>query len=222
MINIHFTADPLPADFQGNLQDFQSRFLLNLRGSIDQTQVLTGQVGGPRPDTDVGPWFNNDIWHAWNGSEYVPSTVKVGGAGYVVQLGDYTTVGDSASNPLATRTQTLQDKDGVVAVLDDIYVGRPVVVLSGATPTIDWNLGHHFVEILPGNTTVKMANSKPGQRIVAVFRNVATSYALSWSSTPAISWPAGIIPTQTPNKADKYEFENIGGSILGKQTANYT
>ena len=70
------------------------------------------------------------------------------GAGYVVQLGDYTTVGDSASSPLPSRIQTLQDRDGVVAVLDDINVGRPVVVLSGTTPTIDWNLGHHFTGIL--------------------------------------------------------------------------
>ena len=99
-INVHFTADPLPADFKGNFQDFQTRFLLNLRGTIDDTQVITGQVGGPKPDTNIGPWFNDDTWHAWNGSEYVPSTVKVGGAGYVVQLGDYTTSGDSASSPL--------------------------------------------------------------------------------------------------------------------------
>ena len=221
-INIRFQADPLPADFKGNLQDFQDRFLLNLRGSIDEMQVLAGQVGGPKPDTNIGPWFNNDTWHAWNGAEYVPSTIKVGGAGYVVQLGDYTTSGDSSSSPLPGRIQTLQDRDGVVALLDDITVGRPPVVLSGTTPTIDWNLGHHFVEILPGNTTVKMSNSKPGQRIVAVFRNVATSYTLTFFSTPAIAWPSGVAPVQTASKADKYEFENIGGTILGRQTPNYT
>lgn len=221
MINVQFTADPLPADFQGTLQDFQDRFLLNLHGNIDNTQVLTGQVGGPMPNFDVGPWFSNDTWYAWNGSEYVPTKVIVGGSGFVVQLGDYTTTGTSVSNPLPSRTQTLQDRDGVVALLDDIYVGRPLVVLNGTTPTIDWNLGHHFTEILPGNTTIKMINSKAGQQIVVALRNVTTSYSVSFSSTPAIFWPSGVAPTQTPNKTDLYIFDNIGGSILGRQIANY-
>lgn len=222
MINIRFTADPIPADFQGTLQDFQNRFLLNLRGSIEDTQVLVGQVGGPKPTKDVGPWFSSNTWYTWNGSEYVPTTVKVGGSGYVVQLGDYTKVGTSTQQPLPTRIQTVQDRDGVVALLDDVYVGRPPVILSGTTPTIDWNLGHHFTEILPGNTTIKMINSKPGERIIVVLRNVATSYAAIFSSTPAIFWPSGTAPSQTANKTDMYIFDNIAGSILGRQIANYS
>jgi hypothetical protein len=221
MINVRFTADPIPPDFQGTLQDFQDRFLLNLRGIIEDTQVLTGQIGGPAPNYDIGPWFSNDTWYAWNGSEYVPTKVAVGGSGYVVQLGDYTTSGTGAENPLPSRTQTLQDRDGVVALLDDIYVGRPLVVIEGTTPTIDWNLGHHFTEILPGNTTIKMINSKPGQQIVVALRNVSTSYSVIFSSVPAIFWPSGTPPVQTPLKTDMYIFDNVGGSILGRQIPNY-
>ena len=219
MINIRFSADPIPADFTGTLQDFQDRFLLNLRGTIDDSQVLAGQIGGSKPDTDVGPWLNGDSWHVWNGSEYVPTTVKVGGAGFVVQLGDYTTVGDTGILP--TNVQTLQDKDGVIALLSDVYVGRPCVILSGTTPTIDWNLGHHFALIpLSGNTTFKIANSQDGQRVVVAVRNAATTYTVTWPSS--IFWTGGSAPTQSvTNKTDLYILDNIGGSVFGRQIAAY-
>ncbi len=219
MINITFTADPIPSDFTGSLQDFQTRFLQNLRGSIDETAVLSGQMGGSKPTSDVGPWFNGDSWHIWNGSDYVPATVKIGGAGFVVQLGDYTTEG--AGDILPTYIQTLQDKDGVIALLDDVYVGRPAVVLSGTTTSIDWNLGHHFTEILAGNTTITHRNSQPGQRIAVTLKNNSTSYSVTWAATPAVAWPSGSAPSQTASKTDLYIFENVAGTILGRQIPNY-
>lgn len=219
MINIAFTADPLPPDFSGTLQDFQTRFLLNLTGTISESQVLIGQVGGARPETNLGPWLNNDSWYVWNGSEYVPSSVRVGGGGYVVKLGSDTTVGDSASSVLPDRVQTLQDKDGVVALLSDVYEGRPAVILSGTTPTVDWSQGHNFVQTLSGNTTVKMSGSKDGQRISVLLKNNATSYTVTWPSY--VFWP-GDPPTQTASKTDLYIFRNIGGSIIGRQVPNYS
>lgn len=218
MIDIKFTADPLPPDFSGTLQDFQDRFLLNLRGHISETQVLLGQVGGAKPLTNIGPWLNDATWYVWNGSEYVPTTVRVGGPGYTVQLGNYTTVGDTKSSIVASRTQLLQDKDGTVALLDDVYVGRPAVILTGTTPTIDWNLSNNFTETLPGNSTMKMSNFKDGQRIAVSLKNNATSYTVTWPSY--IFWPSGA-PTQTASKTDLYLFRCIGGTILGRQVANY-
>lgn len=218
MINITFTADPLPADFSGSLQDFQTQFLINLRGSIAETDVLTGQIGGIMPTTNVGPWLNNDTWFVWNGVEYVPSTVKVGGSGYIVQLGSPTTVGDSKEAIVPSRTQLLQDKDGTVALLSDVYVGRACVSLTGTNPTIDFNLGHHFAQTLSGNTTYKIANSQDGQRIAISVRNNATSYTVTWPSN--VFWPSGA-PTQTASKTDVYLIENIGGSLFGRQIANY-
>lgn len=219
MIPISFTADPLPADFSGSLQDFQTRFLLNLTGTISETQVLIGQIGGAKPETNVGPWLNNNTWYIWNGIEYVPTTIRVGGAGYTVQLGNYTTSGDSKSSILPDRIQTLQDKDGTVALLSDVYEGRPAVTLTGTAPTIDWSQGHHFVETLSGNTTVKMSNSVDGQKIAVALRNNATSYTVTWPTY--VFWPNGT-PTQTASKTDLYIFRNIGGSILGRQVANFT
>ena len=216
MIQVKFTADPIPSDFNGSLQDFQDRFLLNLRGTIDEADVVLGQVGGTKPITDVGPWFDGESWHKWNGSDYVPSAVKVASAGYVVQLGDYTTVD---ATQLLPKTQTLQDKDGVVALLSDIYVGRPCVILTTATPSIDWGLSNHFTETLSANTTVSMKNSKPGQRIVVTLVN-PSSYTVAWPSY--IFWAGGSAPTQTTTGTDKYEFENVAGSIYGSQGAAYS
>jgi hypothetical protein len=219
MINIGFTADALPSDFSGTLQDFQSRFLLNLHGHIADTQVLAGQIGGAQPTTNVGPWLNNDVWYVWNGAEYVPTSVKVGGAGYTVQLSSPTTVGTGLSTTLSSNVQTLQDKSGTVALLDDVYTGRAVTVLTGTTPTIDWSQGHNFFELLTGNTTIKVANSIDGQKIVVALRNSGTSYTVTWPSS--IFWTGGSAPTQTASKTDLYVLRNIGGSIFGKQTANY-
>ena len=219
MIKIRFTADPLPSDFSGTLQDFQTRFLLNLKGTIEDNQVVAGQVGGPMPVVDVGPWHNGESWHVWNGSSYVPSIVKVGGAGYTVQLGDYTTTGTKQIVP--NQKQTLQDKSGTVALLSDVNVGRPCVNLGGTTPTLDWSLGHHFAEILAGNTTITHKNSQPGQRIAVTLKNNATSYSVTWSAIPAIAWPSGSPPSQTALKTDLYIFENVAGSILGRQIPNY-
>ena|SRR2546430_15547442 len=219
-MNITFTADPLPLDFKGTLQDFQNRFLLNLKGTISDTQVLIGQVGGSKPTSNIGPWLNGDTWYVWNGSEYIPTTVKVGGAGFTVQLGSYTTVGNSTSNILADKTQLLQDKDGTIALLSDVYVGRPAVLLTGTTPTIDWSQGHHFAQTLTGNTAPRMINSQDGQTIAYSVRNNATSFTMTWTSTP-VFWITGTPPAQTASKTDLYIFKNIGGTIFGRQIANY-
>lgn len=218
MINIKFTADPLQDDFSGTLQDFQTQFLTNLRGTISETQVLVGQVGGVQPLTNIGPWLNNDTWFYWNGVEYVPMAVRVGAGAYTVKIGDNTTVGDSKSLVLPDFTQTLQDKDGTIALLSDVYVGRPAVVLTGTTPTIDWSQGHHFTETLSGNTTIKMSNMQDGQRITVKLANSGTSYTVTWPSY--VFWPS-TTPTQTALKTDIYTFRNIGGTIIGRQVPNY-
>lgn len=220
-MNIRFTADPLPSDFKGSMQDFQSRFLLNLKGTVPDGNLLRGKIGGTKPNTNIGPWLNGSTWYVWNGSEYVPATLKVGGAGFIVQLGDYTSVGSSAI-ALPTYVQTLQDKDGTVALLDDIYKGRDAVVLTGTTPVIDWNLSNNFVETLSGNSTMGMDNSQDGQEIFVALRNNATSYSVTWQAVPVIFWSSGVAPTQTASKTDMYIFKNIGGSIFGRQIPNYS
>jgi hypothetical protein len=52
-------------------------------------------------------------------------------------------------------------------------------------------------------------------------RNNATSFTITWPTAPAIFWPGGSAPAQTASKTDLYIFKNIGGSIFGRQIANY-
>lgn len=217
MITVTFSADPLPSDFSGSLQDFQTKFLSNLRGYIEDTEVLIGQINGARPTTNIGPWLNSDTWYVWNGSQYVPTSIKVGGADYVVQLSnEYLNTKDI----IPDKTQTLQDKDGTVALLTDVYEGRSAIVLSGTSPTIDWSLSKNFTQVLTGNTTYKISNSKDGQQVVVAVANGATGYTVSWPSS--IFWTTISPPSQSgPNLTDLYVLYNIGGSVFGRQLAGY-
>jgi hypothetical protein len=66
-----------------------------------------------------------------------------------------------------------------------------------------------------------MINSVDGETIVVAMRNNATSYTITWPTTPAIFWSAGSAPVQKASKTDLYTFQNIGGSIFGKAAQNY-
>jgi hypothetical protein len=216
MINITFTADPLPDDFSGSLQDFQNRFLANLHGTIQDTAVLIGQVGGSKPTSNIGPWLNTDIWYIWNGDDYVPTTIKIGGNQYTVTL---TNEFAQEFGIIPDKVQTLQDKTGVIALMSDIFQGRPTVILTGTTPTIDWNVSNSFSHILPGNSTYKITNVQDGLEVAIAVKNTGTSYTATWPST--IFWAGTTPPTQTANKTDMYILKGIGGSVFARQIANY-
>jgi hypothetical protein len=210
MIPIRFTADPLPADFSGTLQDFQTRFLSNLTGEIQDDHVLIGQVGGAEPTTNVGPWLNVDTWYVWDGSKYVPAPLRVGNADFTISI-----QGDITKNII----QTLQDKDGVIALTSDVYEGRDTVVLSGTTPTIDWGASNNFSQLLTGNTTYKLSNINDGQEIVIAVSNGVTAYTVSWPSS--VFWTGGTPVQSGINTTDLYLLKSIGGSVFGRQLAGY-
>ena len=210
-IPITFTADPLPEDFTGSLDDFQARFVQNLRGSISTDLVIGGRVGGSRPNTNIGPWLNKRTWYVWSEllQGYTPADIRVGTDGINSVL--------LAASPTANRKITLQDKDGVVALLSDVRIGGDAIVLTTTTPTIDWSLGNNFVETLVGNTTIKHINSRNGQEIWVLLRNTGTSYTVTWPSD--IFWET--TPSQTASAADLYILTNIGGTVVGRQIAGY-
>jgi hypothetical protein len=220
MIEVAFTSDPLPVDFQGTLEDFRTRFITNLRGTISRTQVLVGQIGGSEPLSNIGPWLNIDTWYVWNGSDYVPTTLKVGNSTYQVTLSNEFT---GVKGIVPDKVQTLQDKSGVIALLSDVYEGRPSIIMGYDPPgvsTLDWGAGSHFFLLLTSNTTIKSINMLDGQDVIVAIRNAASSFTVTWPTF--IFWTGGTPPVQSvTNKTDLYILSNIGGSVFGRQIAGY-
>jgi hypothetical protein len=67
-------ASPPPIGWQGeSVLDIATLVSECLSGSID-VSFITGQVGGPAPSSNVGPWLNGDEWWVWvPGYGYQPS-----------------------------------------------------------------------------------------------------------------------------------------------------
>lgn len=207
------TLAPAASAFSPNptwtVEQYHQALIASITTSTTSSNVVLGQVGGTTPASNVGPWLSDTAWYVWNGSAYVPSTIKVGGATYQVTL---------AGTPTANRTITLQDKDGTLATLDDIRTGQGTTTLSGTSVTVDWSLSDSFALSLSGNTTVAMSNSQPGQvKRVAIYNS--STHTVTWSG---VAWPSGSAPVQTTGgKSDIYILSNIGGSIFGRFLQNY-
>jgi microcystin-dependent protein len=74
---VTLTAGALPLGFKGNLQQTLNAFADALSASVDGT-FLVGQIGGPMPSHDIGPWLdgaNGDEWWFWDPAtgQYQPS-----------------------------------------------------------------------------------------------------------------------------------------------------
>jgi microcystin-dependent protein len=59
-LTINFAVGAFPVGFKGNCQDFANALVDRLTGTIALgTSIFTAQYGGPRPTTDIGPWWQN-------------------------------------------------------------------------------------------------------------------------------------------------------------------
>jgi microcystin-dependent protein len=58
-LQINFTVGAFPVGFRGNCQDYANALVDRLTGTIQTTTVFQAQYGGPRPSTDIGPWWQN-------------------------------------------------------------------------------------------------------------------------------------------------------------------
>lgn len=204
----------VPSVFSSNptwtLEQFHQALIASITTSTTSSNVILGQVGGILPVSNIGPWLNGTTWFSWNGSTYVPATIKVGGATYQVTL---------AATPTANRTITLPDKDGTLATTDDLNTGRGTTTLSGAGPNMDWSLTGSFALSLTANTTLTVSNSLPGQIVQFAIYNPA-SWTFTWPAS--INWSGGVAPTAPAStKTDVHELKNIGGVIYGRSIMGY-
>ena len=101
-----------------------------------------------------------------------------------------------SSDNLADRNQILQNKSGVIALLDDAYGIRDTVILPEGLVSVDWDKGKNFVVTLSGNrqSAFYMAHAKAGMEINLWLVNNGTNQTVgTWDS--AIKWPANTAPT---------------------------
>jgi hypothetical protein len=74
-IPIIFSLAPIPTGQSLDANQYGQLLVANLQASIT-ANFLLGQTGGSTPPSNVGPWFNDGQWWAWNTaqSEYLPIT----------------------------------------------------------------------------------------------------------------------------------------------------
>ncbi len=222
--NVTIVADPLPASaFAGDLQQTLSLFATRLHG-VFSGNVLTGQVNGSAPTSDMGIWINGNVLYNWNPTEarYLPIPLAIG---RVATSGGPIVITSIQSNATANRTLYTPDKSGTIATTSDVFKGQPTQSLGGATPTVDWNIdARDFYLTLTANATIGMSNMADGQdKRVWVENPASATYTASF---PNVIWAGGAAPTQTAGaagirKIDRYDFQRIGSYTFGKQTPDY-
>ena len=185
----------------------------NLTGTIDNT-VLPAVVDPTQERSHFAPWLNGSTWYVWDAdiNGYKPAVVFAD----KVKLD---------ASPTANRIQTLQNKSGTVATLDDVYKIRDTVVLLEGLVSVDWDKGIMFQCTLNGKrqSAFYMAHSKPGMKIKLQIINKGTNQTVgAWDA--AIKWPANTAPTVPASKPGTSNsiivtLENINGTIYGDSSA---
>lgn len=71
ILALGFQAGKIPSGFIGDVQALFNLFAANLVGAIDggstgSGSILTGQIGGTMPTTDIGIWLNNGVIYTFN------------------------------------------------------------------------------------------------------------------------------------------------------------
>ncbi len=126
------------------------------------------------------------------------------------------------ASPSANRIQTLQNKSGVIALVDDTYRIQDTVILPEGLVSVDWDMGRNFLCILSGNrqSAFYMAHSRAGMERNLVIVNNGTNQTVG-TFDPLINWPASTAPTMPAATAGssallKISLRNIGGVIYGE------
>ena len=131
------------------------------------------------------------------------------------------------SQPTSDHQQSLQNKQGVIALLDDVYGIRDTVILPEGLVSVDWDSGKSFLCVLSGNrqSTFYMFHSKAGMEITLLLVNNGTAQTVhAWDA--AIKWAGGTapaMPAATPGGGAimKVNLVNVNQVIYG-EGVNYS
>lgn len=131
------------------------------------------------------------------------------------------------ATPANDRLQSIQDKDGEIALLDDAYGIRPTVILPEGLVSVDWDIANDFKCVLSGNreSVFYMFHSQAGQEINILVVNQGTNQLVdTWDTL--IQWPSSTPPVMPPSTPGGYAMQkvnlvNVNGIIYG-EFFNYT
>jgi hypothetical protein len=161
------------------LRDLWDALASNLQATVDEGIIGARSIANPA--TEESPWLDAGTWKVWDDTSkaYTPAGVIVGS----VQL---------SAEPTANRLQTIQDKDGTIALLDDAYGIRETVILPDGAVGVDWDSGTNFLCRIKRKTYFHMQHSRSGMRRRLWVVNSGTNNTLLWDA--AIKWPTGGAP----------------------------
>lgn len=193
------------------LRDVWDALANNLEATIDEGVIGARSIVNPA--TEEAPWLDSGTWKVWDDTAkaYVPSSPVVGS----VIL---------AADPTANRLQTIQDKDGTIALLDDAYGIRETVILPDGAVGVDWDTGTTFLCEIRRKTYFHMQHSRSGMRVRLWVINAGTNNTLLWDA--AIKWPTGGAPSMPAAPAGGFAsmlvtLRNIDNIIYAEYQTQY-
>jgi hypothetical protein len=188
-----------------------SALVNNLQGSIDSVLLPVATEG--QPHARQAPVFTGQGWRVWDKGirDYRPLATRVGNTRF-------------DADPTADRTQLVQNKDGVIALLDDTYGIRDTVVVPEGIISVDWDKGSTFKCVLSQDrkSAFYMIHSRPGMKLDILVINQGTDQVPIWD--PLIHWPDATEPGMPVAGAGEaasllVTLENINGVIYGESQA---
>lgn len=223
-VTANFTMGALPPSFQSNPQALANLIAAGLTVDLDlDAVVLTGQVGGLEPVTNVGIWLPpvtgsttapSGIIYAWNSTSarYLPAPLV---AGQLVASSVHIT--QIQTTATTDRIAKLPDKNGTFAFLDDISTGIGTKTLSGGSVSVNWEDQKAAYITLTSNATISLTGTPTDDQWQDLWiENVATSYTVTYAGT--VIWSGGAAPTQTTASAGERRIDHIRLHHIGAGT----
>lgn len=194
----------LPPNFSSTPQDLANAIAAGLTVDLDlDSAVITGQVGGTEPLSNIGLWFPtvtgsttspSGIVYAWNSTsaKYLPAPLV---AGQLVGTTIYTN--EIQSTATANRVNKLPDKDGTIALTSDINTGSGTKTFTGGAVTVNWEDRKDAYINLTSNCTITLSGTPTDSQWQDFWIENNNSHAYTVAFPAYVLWAGGSAYTQT-------------------------
>lgn len=199
-LKVHTRAGNLPMGAKFTPAEYRPLLLQRMKVYLSGSDTIVGQMGGPEPSKNVGPWLKDgNKWWVYNDTlaKYVPASLGF------LDSGNRAGIGIFAESLTANRTATFRpDISGTVAMTTDVFIPRPTITLDGLTPVIDASLASDFYLLMEGDSSFTISNLEAGKTITFTVCNSGTAY--EFTSFPSMLWADPGTPVQ-PGTAEPGE-----------------